>query len=128
MAYLEKLRSDKLRMACVHIQKTIRCWLARKKYLRMKESAIIIQRHVRGHQARRYVDLTQQQNKLFIGNRKPSLSFCQLCQVSAKNQSSCCHSAQRANVGDQETVPATAFCSCHHPVLPEGLRGQEDLL
>uniref|UniRef100_A0A3B4YFP9 Unconventional myosin-Va-like n=1 Tax=Seriola lalandi dorsalis TaxID=1841481 RepID=A0A3B4YFP9_SERLL len=55
VAYLEKLRSDKLRMACVRIQKTIRCWLARKKYLRMKESAITIQRHVRGHQARCYV-------------------------------------------------------------------------
>ncbi|KAK2842399.1 hypothetical protein Q5P01_012599 [Channa striata] len=55
VAYLEKLRSDKLRMACVHIQKTIRCWLARKKYLRMRESAITIQRHVRGHQARCYV-------------------------------------------------------------------------
>ncbi|XP_059191522.1 unconventional myosin-Va-like [Centropristis striata] len=54
VAYLEKLRSDKLRMACVRIQKTIRCWLARKKYLRMRESAITIQRHVRGHQARCY--------------------------------------------------------------------------
>ncbi|KAI3370674.1 hypothetical protein L3Q82_007236 [Scortum barcoo] len=57
VAYLEKLRSDKLRMACVRIQKTIRCWLARKKYLRMRESAITIQRHVRGHQARCYVKL-----------------------------------------------------------------------
>uniref|UniRef100_A0A3Q3KQ43 Myosin VA n=1 Tax=Mastacembelus armatus TaxID=205130 RepID=A0A3Q3KQ43_9TELE len=55
VAYLEKLRSDKLRMACVRIQKTIRCWLARKKYLRMRKSAIIIQRHVRGYQARCYV-------------------------------------------------------------------------
>ncbi|KAF7646768.1 hypothetical protein LDENG_00182810 [Lucifuga dentata] len=55
VAFLEKLRSDKLRMACVKIQKTIRCWLARKKYLRMRESAITIQRLVRGHQARSYV-------------------------------------------------------------------------
>ncbi|XP_042351953.1 unconventional myosin-Va-like [Plectropomus leopardus] len=55
VAYLEKLRSDMLRKACVRIQKTIRCWLARKKYLRMKESAITIQRYVRGHQARCYV-------------------------------------------------------------------------
>lgn len=52
VAYLEKLRSDKLRVACVRIQKTIRCWLAHKKYLRMRESAITIQRHVRGYQAR----------------------------------------------------------------------------
>ncbi|KAL3061378.1 hypothetical protein OYC64_009541 [Pagothenia borchgrevinki] len=55
VAYLEKLRFDKLRNACVRIQKTIRCWLARKKYLRMKQSALTIQRHVRGHQARCYV-------------------------------------------------------------------------
>ncbi|XP_028285776.1 unconventional myosin-Va-like isoform X2 [Parambassis ranga] len=54
VAYLEKLRSDKLRMACVCIQKTIRCWLARKKYLRMRESVITIQKHVRGYQARCY--------------------------------------------------------------------------
>ncbi|CAK6961537.1 unconventional myosin-Va-like [Scomber scombrus] len=56
VAYLEKLRSDKLRMACVRIQKTIRCWLARRKYLRMRESAMTIQRYVRGHQARCYVN------------------------------------------------------------------------
>ncbi|XP_077372230.1 unconventional myosin-Va-like [Festucalex cinctus] len=55
VAYMEKLRSEQLRKACVSIQKTIRCWLARTKYLRMKQSAITIQRHVRGHQARCYV-------------------------------------------------------------------------
>ncbi|KAM7414758.1 hypothetical protein PAMA_019528 [Pampus argenteus] len=59
VAYLEKLRSDKLRMACVRIQKTIRCWLARKKYLRLRKSSITIQRYVRGHQARCYVKLLQ---------------------------------------------------------------------
>ncbi|MFT7816534.1 unconventional myosin-Va isoform X3 [Arapaima gigas] len=52
VAYLEKLRADKLRAACIRIQKTIRCWLARKKYLRMKNAAISIQRYVRGYQAR----------------------------------------------------------------------------
>uniref|UniRef100_A0AAR2JE31 Unconventional myosin-Va n=1 Tax=Pygocentrus nattereri TaxID=42514 RepID=A0AAR2JE31_PYGNA len=52
VAYLEKLRADKLRAACIRIQKTIRCWLARKKYLRMKHAAITIQRYVRGYQAR----------------------------------------------------------------------------
>ncbi|XP_062860893.1 unconventional myosin-Va isoform X1 [Trichomycterus rosablanca] len=52
VAYLEKLRADKLRAACIRIQKTIRCWLQRKKYLRMKRSAIVIQRYVRGYQAR----------------------------------------------------------------------------
>nr|XP_043886358.1 unconventional myosin-Va isoform X3 [Solea senegalensis] len=52
VAYLEKLRADKLRAACIRIQKTIRCWLARKKYLRMRSAAITIQRFTRGYQAR----------------------------------------------------------------------------
>lgn len=53
VAYLEKLRAEKLRAACIRIQKTIRCWLARKKYLRKRSAAITIQRFTRGHQARR---------------------------------------------------------------------------
>ncbi|XP_066523254.1 unconventional myosin-Va [Hoplias malabaricus] len=52
VAYLEKLRADKLRAACVQIQKTIRCWLARKKYLRLRQATVTIQRYVRGQQAR----------------------------------------------------------------------------
>uniref|UniRef100_A0A4X1T7Y9 Unconventional myosin-Va n=1 Tax=Sus scrofa TaxID=9823 RepID=A0A4X1T7Y9_PIG len=54
VAYLEKLRADKLRAACIRIQKTIRGWLLRKKYLRMRKAAITVQRYVRGHQARCY--------------------------------------------------------------------------
>ncbi|OWK09423.1 hypothetical protein Celaphus_00006212, partial [Cervus elaphus hippelaphus] len=54
VAYLEKLRADKLRAACIRIQKTIRGWLLRKKYLRMRNAAITVQRYVRGHQARCY--------------------------------------------------------------------------
>ncbi|XP_015253035.1 PREDICTED: unconventional myosin-Va-like isoform X4 [Cyprinodon variegatus] len=52
VAYLEKLRADKLRAACIRIQKTIRCWLARKKFLRQRSAAITIQRFTRGYQAR----------------------------------------------------------------------------
>ncbi|XP_062849399.1 unconventional myosin-Va [Trichomycterus rosablanca] len=52
VAYLEKLRADKLRMACIKIQKTIRCWTARKKYLRLRRAAVTIQRYARGQQAR----------------------------------------------------------------------------
>ncbi|XP_023588257.1 unconventional myosin-Va isoform X4 [Trichechus manatus latirostris] len=51
VAYLEKLRADKLRAACIRIQKTIRGWLLRKKYLRMRKAAITVQRYVRGYQA-----------------------------------------------------------------------------
>uniref|UniRef100_A0A8C2U749 Myosin VA n=1 Tax=Coturnix japonica TaxID=93934 RepID=A0A8C2U749_COTJA len=54
VAYLEKIRADKLRAACIRIQKTIRGWLMRKKYMRMRKAAITIQRYVRGHQARCY--------------------------------------------------------------------------
>ncbi|KAK3526293.1 hypothetical protein QTP70_022697 [Hemibagrus guttatus] len=52
VAYLEKLRANKLRVACVQIQKTIRCWLARKKYLHLRRAAVTVQRFIRGHQAR----------------------------------------------------------------------------
>ncbi|XP_026539899.1 unconventional myosin-Va isoform X1 [Notechis scutatus] len=52
VAYLEKIRADKLRAACIRIQKTIRGWLMRKKYLRMRKAATTIQRYVRGYQAR----------------------------------------------------------------------------
>ena len=51
VAYLEKLRADKLRAACVQIQKTIRCWLARKIYLRLRIATVTIQRYVRGQLA-----------------------------------------------------------------------------
>ncbi|KAH0518932.1 Unconventional myosin-Va [Microtus ochrogaster] len=54
VAYLEKLRADKLRAACIRIQKTIRGWLLRKKYLCMQRAAITVQRYVRGYQARCY--------------------------------------------------------------------------
>uniref|UniRef100_A0A8C3PGB3 Myosin VA n=1 Tax=Chrysemys picta bellii TaxID=8478 RepID=A0A8C3PGB3_CHRPI len=82
VAYLEKIRADKLRVACIRIQKTIRGWLMRKKYLLAhlgtlaltsvhlpltrsfscestfcllmlrEHKAIIIQKHVRGWLAR----------------------------------------------------------------------------
>lgn len=52
VAYLEKLRADKLRVACVQIQKTIRCWLARRKYLCLRRAAVTMQRFARGQQAR----------------------------------------------------------------------------
>ncbi|XP_061450931.1 unconventional myosin-Vc isoform X2 [Rhineura floridana] len=48
VAYLEKLRSDKLRQACIVIQKNIRGWLQRKKFLRIRQAAIILQQYFRG--------------------------------------------------------------------------------
>ena len=53
VAYLEKLRGDKLHESCVMIQKTVRCWQVRKQYLRIRNAAIVLQAWARGHQARR---------------------------------------------------------------------------
>ncbi|XP_044129759.1 unconventional myosin-Vc, partial [Bufo gargarizans] len=51
VAYLEKLRSDKLRNACVMIQKNIRGWVQRKKFLHARNAAIVIQQYFRGQRA-----------------------------------------------------------------------------
>ncbi|KAK5867242.1 hypothetical protein PBY51_011753 [Eleginops maclovinus] len=48
VAYLEKLRLDRLRGACVTLQKHVRGWSKRRKYLRMREAAIILQQYIRG--------------------------------------------------------------------------------
>uniref|UniRef100_A0A7M4FZU1 Myosin VC n=1 Tax=Crocodylus porosus TaxID=8502 RepID=A0A7M4FZU1_CROPO len=48
VAYLEKLRSDKLRQACIMIQKNVRGWLQRKKFLRVRQATIMIQQYFRG--------------------------------------------------------------------------------
>ncbi|XP_029431771.1 unconventional myosin-Vc isoform X3 [Rhinatrema bivittatum] len=51
VAYLEKLRSDKLRNACIMIQKNMRGWVQRKKFHRARQAAIIIQQYFRGQRA-----------------------------------------------------------------------------
>ncbi|XP_053573459.1 unconventional myosin-Va isoform X2 [Bombina bombina] len=66
VAYLEKIRADKLRVACIRIQKTIRGWLLRKKYLRMRKAAINIQRFVRGYQARCYAQFLRRTKAAII--------------------------------------------------------------
>ncbi|AWP08297.1 putative unconventional myosin-Vc [Scophthalmus maximus] len=48
VAYLEKLRLDRLRGASVTIQKHVRGWSQRRKYLRMREAAIVLQQYIRG--------------------------------------------------------------------------------
>uniref|UniRef100_A0A8C9SRC7 Myosin VC n=1 Tax=Scleropages formosus TaxID=113540 RepID=A0A8C9SRC7_SCLFO len=48
VAYLEKLRSDRLRGACITIQKHVRGWSQHRKFLQMRAAAIIIQQYVRG--------------------------------------------------------------------------------
>jgi myosin-5 len=57
VAYLEKLRSEKLKSCGIMIQKHIRGWLARSKYVKMKKSALLLQRFSRGLLARRFMPL-----------------------------------------------------------------------
>lgn len=55
VAYLEKLRADKLKRCCIIVQSQIRMFICRKKYLRLKKSVSAIQRYGRGLIARRCV-------------------------------------------------------------------------
>lgn len=55
VAYLEKLRAEKLKRCCIMMQKTVRSFICRKKYLRIKKSTLLIQRYSRGVLARRCV-------------------------------------------------------------------------
>uniref|UniRef100_A0A8C7U2B9 Myosin VB n=1 Tax=Oncorhynchus mykiss TaxID=8022 RepID=A0A8C7U2B9_ONCMY len=56
VAYLEKLRADKFRSACIKIQKTVRRWLQMVRYKKIRKSAITLQRFGRGYMARRYAE------------------------------------------------------------------------
>ncbi|XP_060747618.1 unconventional myosin-Vb isoform X1 [Tachysurus vachellii] len=56
VAYLEKLRADKFRFACIKMQKTVRGWLQRRRYQKIRKSAILLQRYGRGFLARRYAE------------------------------------------------------------------------
>jgi len=53
VAFMEKLRSDKLKACGIMIQKNVKGWLYRKRYLRIQKSTATIQRMARGFVARR---------------------------------------------------------------------------
>ncbi|XP_061532010.1 unconventional myosin-Vc isoform X3 [Phycodurus eques] len=48
VAYLEKLRLDRLRGACITIQKYVRGWIQRRNFLRLRQATILIQHYIRG--------------------------------------------------------------------------------
>ncbi|XP_053267355.1 unconventional myosin-Vb isoform X1 [Pleuronectes platessa] len=56
VAYLEKLRADRFRGACIKIQKTVRGWLQRVRYRKIRKMAVTLQRYGRGYLARRYAE------------------------------------------------------------------------
>ncbi|XP_052532491.1 unconventional myosin-Vb-like isoform X1 [Tympanuchus pallidicinctus] len=53
VAYLEKLRAERLLAAAILIQATYRGWLQRRDFRRKRLAAAILQRHIRGFLARR---------------------------------------------------------------------------
>lgn len=53
VAYLEKRRTDKLRACGILIQRMIRGWFYRKRYLKLRLAVVGVQRFCRGHLARR---------------------------------------------------------------------------
>ena len=55
VAYLERLRSNRLHSSGVLIQKHIRGWMQRKKFVSLRQATIRVQAHARGLLARRWV-------------------------------------------------------------------------
>ncbi|KAL7645004.1 UNVERIFIED_CONTAM: hypothetical protein RMT77_004828 [Armadillidium vulgare] len=55
VAYMEKLRADKLKACCIMIQKHVRGFLYKNKYRTMRKAALTIQKYTRGLIARRQV-------------------------------------------------------------------------
>lgn len=53
VAYLEKLRADKLVACCIMMQKSVRMFIYRKRYIKIQKSVQLIQRYGRGALARR---------------------------------------------------------------------------
>ncbi len=53
VAYLEKLRTEKLRACGVMIQKHVRGWQSRSRFIKIKRSTLLIQCYARGMLARR---------------------------------------------------------------------------
>jgi len=53
VAYLEKLRSDKLRSCSILIQKVVRGWLAKRRYAKIRRAVLLVQKYGRGAIARR---------------------------------------------------------------------------
>uniref|UniRef100_A0A4W3H244 Unconventional myosin-Va-like n=1 Tax=Callorhinchus milii TaxID=7868 RepID=A0A4W3H244_CALMI len=53
VAYLEKLRGNKLRAACVLIQRRVRGWLQRRRYQHVRAATIAVQKYTRGFLAKR---------------------------------------------------------------------------
>ena len=66
VAYMEKLRSERLRDCGIMIQKNVKGWLYRKRYQQIRKSTMTIQRWTRGHLARRRVTMMRRTRAAII--------------------------------------------------------------
>ena len=76
VAYLERLRSNRLHSSGVLIQKHIRGWLQRKKFVSLRQATIHVQAHARGLLARRWVGLIELVLVRFTVRWRPTLRVC----------------------------------------------------
>jgi len=79
VAYMEKLRSDKLRACGVMIQKNVRMWLYRKRYQRTVAATRTLQRVVRGFLARRRTRGMRREAAAVLQGRPAHLSRAGTC-------------------------------------------------
>ncbi|KAM9734447.1 unconventional myosin-Vb [Menidia menidia] len=66
VAFLERLRADRFRSACIRIQKTVRGWLQRNRYRRVQRAARVLQRYGRGLLARRYLQVLREDRAALV--------------------------------------------------------------
>ncbi|XP_020287438.1 unconventional myosin-Va isoform X2 [Pseudomyrmex gracilis] len=61
VAYLEKLRADRQRDACIMIQKTVRGFIYNNRYRKIRKSILLLQRYGRGHIARQKAEAVRRE-------------------------------------------------------------------
>ncbi|NXE57021.1 MYO5A protein, partial [Casuarius casuarius] len=66
VAYLEELRYQRLREACVLLQRHLRGWLARRRFQHMRAAAICLQRYARGMLARRLAEMLRRTRAVVV--------------------------------------------------------------
>ncbi|XP_078280012.1 unconventional myosin-Va-like [Rhinoraja longicauda] len=59
VAYLERLRVNQLRAACITVQKVMRGWLQRKKYRQTYKAIIVMQKYTRRFLAKQFVECSR---------------------------------------------------------------------
>lgn len=84
VAYLEKLRLDRLRAACITIQKYVRGWNQRRKYQRLRQAAILVQQYIRGKRTVRLVAFSNGSKSWVSEVKYPHNLCCFVCEPTVK--------------------------------------------